>query len=219
MAYDKQTWQNGQTPLNDERLNHIEDAIESIASQADSAGYDASGWHLTGYPAAMSGTQFVNDTVYYSPFIVRKQVTIGKLGFGVGSSGTGSTGAVARIGIYSSVDGLPGARLLDAGTSSATISTSSTGVISGLSLVLNPGTYFTAFVIQGSPVTRPYIIPSSLPVTPLPSVGSYAATLTITMIGSNLGYTQASVSGALPSTATPTVSGASSVPQIAYAIV
>jgi hypothetical protein len=86
------------------------------------------------------------ETVVYSPLWITHDLTITQIGLRVI---TGAAGSLYRLGVYSAdADGNPDALLLDAGTLDA--STAGHKGISGLSLALTAGEYWTAVVLQGA---------------------------------------------------------------------
>ena len=68
--------------------------------------------------ATDSGLAVTLDRVYYLPFPVGESLAIDRIACSVTT--LGSAGAVVRLGIYSDTDGIPDARVLDAGTVDAT---------------------------------------------------------------------------------------------------
>ena len=146
---------------------------------------------MTGATIA-SGTQ-VKDRLIFTPLFISSAITIDRIGAEVVSGGV--SGTTYRLGVYSSnSNDEPGSLLLDAGT----IDTSTTGLKQiTISLTLSAGLYYICGANQGSAGTPTMRIMNSgtgnyAPVAATSMQSFYAAT-----------YIQNSVSGALPSTATP----------------
>jgi hypothetical protein len=146
---------------------------------------------------ANSGSQLVNDRMYLVPFPLGVTRTLSKLRVRIGSSGTGSAGAVIRIGVYSTNGTYqPDALVLDAGTVDATVAAGSILTLTGLTTVLTPGMYWLAAVVQGSPTTRPFVLTA----TPTQWMNLTSDQANTVMDTTNV-LTIGSVSGALPSSA------------------
>ena len=141
--------------------------------------------------------------MHYTPIYVPNSVTVDRIGGIV--SAFGVTGN-ARFGIYTDSTGKPGSLVVDGGTVSATSATSFTVTVSQ---ALTPGWYWIAFVQHTGSSSWVSTVAGggagSLHSLPLTSA---------TDITTRSGYTQSSVTGALPSTATPVASSSALV--IAY---
>lgn len=114
---------------------------------------------------------------------------------------TASTGKTGRLGIYSDVDGKPGALLLDAGTFSLT----GGGVLKEVvaSHTLSPGSYWLAFLSDAT-ATADFdaVFGTAQPIALAPVPNTYAS--------ANSGYSGAQAWGVLPATPpalTATVNG------------
>ena len=71
-------------------------------------------WYTNG-SVGSTFVPFANDMMYYVPFELKSGIIFDRIG--VYSQGAGQSGSLIRLGIYADTgDGLPGARLLDAGT-------------------------------------------------------------------------------------------------------
>lgn len=134
------------------------------------------------------------------PWIVPHAVTIVRLGICIDAAGT--AGNVVRLGIYSdSGAGYPGAKLLDAGTVAAS-ATGSPEITISQALTAGSIVWLVA-VAQTATGTAPQFRATGTWHPPIPiQLGTTAPTA-----GKNShGYSQASVTGALPSTFSATVS-------------
>lgn len=91
-----------------------------------------------------------NGTLYLSPVVLERPVSIDRLAVNV--TDVGSTGSVARLGIYRDGGaGVPTTLLVDGGT----VSTETTGErFVSVTQDLTPGRWWFAFAQQGAPVTR-----------------------------------------------------------------
>lgn len=151
-----------------------------------------SGYYSHGVPVAGTfGSLTLNvNTVRYKPFFVPVRRAFDRIGVNVATAG--GAGAVARMGLYNSSGGKPSTLIVDAGT----ISTTSTGAKEiTISQTLDAGLYYVAIVGQtASCVVSAYapLVPEYQPVTATPSAGNEAMALV-----------EGSITGALPSTATP----------------
>lgn len=151
------------------------------------------------YFASPSGVTTVNTlgngNLRLSPWVVERPITLTRLAAEVTT--IGDVGSKIRLGVYSDTGTLlPNALLVDAGQ----IAGDATGVQElTISLALAPGVYWIGGAVQAVTTTQPtlravsnWTPPFNLPAgTTLPGAGS-----------SLLGWTQASVTGALPSTFT-----------------
>ncbi len=94
---------------------------------------------------------FGNGQFRVSPFTVREQITIDRIAAEVTTAG--SSGALVRLGIYSSDGGgYPSTLVVDAGTIDATIVGPQEIAINE---VLTPGLYWLGAAVQGNPTTVP----------------------------------------------------------------
>ena len=136
-----------------------------------------------------------NDALRVTPWDVESPVTVADLGVIVTTAG--SSGAVARLGVFAD-DGsgaFPGALAVDAGT----VNAAATGapVAANLGVVLRPGRYWAGAVVQGSPTTQPALRVANL------GAGLYSRLPGLPTSGSPptsvpLGWIVNGVSGALP---------------------
>lgn len=159
-------------------------------------------------PGGSSQTQLSHQTLRLAPWIVDSDLTIDRIGFLVGTSGAGQSGAKYRVGIYAdNGQCYPGSLLLDAGQGAAdAIGT----VAMTVSLTLEPGLYWVGGVPQLAATTLPFIGTAGSSWTPPVSPG-LGTSPPDTVFGC---FTQASVSGALPSTFTSTRSVAATAPRL-----
>jgi len=148
-----------------------------------------------------------NGTLRLAPIVLERTLTIDRIGGEI--TGAGEAGSVLRLGIYSdNGNAYPNALLLDGGTIDGT---SATTQVATVSLVLLPGLYWIGGAVQAAPSSQPTVrivsnptIPLALPLgTGLPGAGTSAA-----------GFSQASVTGALPATFSASVSSTGSVPRL-----
>ena len=149
-------------------------------------------------PGGSSASTTANQTLRLAPWIVERDVTIVRIGAEV--STVGEAGSVIRLGIYADAGGLyPGALVLDAGTiagDSATIQEIT------ISQALTRGVYWVGGVAQSAPSTQPTVRMASGWTPPVPmQTGTTIPVLSASVVA----YTQASVSGGLPSNFTSTV--------------
>lgn len=119
------------------------------------AGLSLGGWHASrfhgGQATVPSSTQTLTlgaNTLYAIPFAVGDTATFVRIAIDVT---TADATRSARLGIYGWSNGLPGARLLDAGV----VSVASTGIKEiAISQALSAGMYALALVSDGAPVLR-----------------------------------------------------------------
>ena len=119
------------------------------------AGLSLGGWHpsrfhggLAALPSAAQTVVLAAHTLYVLPFAVGDTATFVRIGIDVTTADAGKS---ARLGIYGWANGVPAARLLDAGV----VSVASTGVKEiAISQVLPAGMYGLALVSDGAPVLR-----------------------------------------------------------------
>jgi hypothetical protein len=146
-----------------------------------------------GYPSATAGVQRIQAEMHGLPIVIGQAVTLQSIGINV--TVAGSTGALARLGIYNDgTDGKPGTLVLDAGTVDCTTTGAKTIAISQ---TLQPGRYWLACALQGSPTTIPTIWGSSS-ATFVDGVGASSLSQATTS-----GWLNQSVAGALPSPFNP----------------
>lgn len=143
----------------------------------------------TGPAGTYSTSGEVVDRVYYTPIFVPRRTTFDRIAVDHTSTAAGA-GGVQRLGIYSTASGdKPGTLILDAGTVDMTTAPALKAIT--ISQTLNPGLYWLATVgqVAGSPALRAL----TSGVVQAPGAATTQST----------GFTQNSVSGALPSTAAP----------------
>lgn len=115
-------------------------------------------WQSIGQAGAAGGNQYAEAIIRLTPYVLTTARTIDAVAIRIGTSGTGSTGAVVRIGIWNAgADGLPGTLLKDFGTVDATVAAGSVCQISSINLAISPGIYWWGAATQGGATTRPYI--------------------------------------------------------------
>lgn len=148
-----------------------------------------------------------NGTLRLVPWIVPEALTIVRIGGDIGT--VGEAGSKLRLGIYSDDGtGYPGALLIDAGQiagDSATVQELT------ISQALAPGIYWIGGAVQSAPTTQPTVRTTSNWVPPIPlRIGTTAPGSASTVVG----YSQSSVTGALPSNFTATLSNIGNAPRV-----
>jgi hypothetical protein len=138
-----------------------------------------------------------NNTLRAVPFYVPNAVSVAKVGSEI--TIVGEAGSKLRLGIYADDGtGRPGALVVDAGQiagDSATVQE----ITLGTPVPLGPGWYWAAACVQSAPTTQPTVRLASIMTAPtdcgttIPSAG----------LGT-YGWGATSISGAFPSTLTPT---------------
>lgn len=169
--------------------------VEAVVSRNYKSGF----YYQTNQPTISDSTMTPTlNMVYYHPFPVGGDLTIDRITCGVQTAG--AAGSVVRLGIYNDDDGIPGTLLLDAGTVSGETPAGYREIT--VSQALSKGTlYWIAVVWQVAAVG---VLRSAIG-SGHDWVGSSAASADPRFCS----YTQASVTGALPSPAT--ISAASGV--------
>lgn len=153
----------------------------------------------TGYysvpPGGAPTTAIPNEaTATYLPLWIDRTVTVDRIGAEVTVVGT--SGAVVRLGIYSSAaDGTPSTLVLDAGTISGTSATVQEITISQQ---LTPGLYWLCAVVQGGAGTRPTMRVNA---TTGAHLGAIAQSAAVALQFAVSGLLQTGVSGALTTAA------------------
>ena len=149
---------------------------------------------VPGWTSQSSGTKlYAAGEGRYQPIYVATRTTY--LGIAVDVTTAGAAGTLARLGIYQWDNGLPGARVLDAGT----VSTATTGVKEiVISQALDPGFYFLYCVVDGAPTLRAYL--AVVAVAPV-SGTSATATLGLAAVAAIVTGRSADVAAGLPATA------------------
>ena len=187
--------------------------------QKDAPGY----WYTNAQRGGGAGSQIGNNgQLTLTPiFISRSNLRITRVAVKIGSTGTGSSGSVMRLGLYAS-DSLmvPSTLVADWGTVDTTAATSTVLELSGLTTNVNPGTYWIGGVAQGSPVTQPYIVAVQT-VNDMRLITQGAAGTAQSLVHDNYtAYSKSSVTGALPSTLTglSIVNAGTTIPLVAYCI-
>lgn len=164
------------------------------------------------YTASPSGVStsatLSNGVLRLYPVLIETTISIDRLGADV--SVIGDSGSKVRLGIYADTGAAyPGALVLDAGQIAGDSATVQALTIS--TTVLTPGLYWFGGAVQAVTSVQPTVrilsgytppVPLGLG-TSLPSGG-----------GSSVGFSQSSVTGALPGTFTATVSAAGSAPRL-----
>lgn len=157
-------------------------------------------------PGVTASTQLANQTLRLYPWVVEKTMTIDRIGFEIATAGQAAS--KYRVGIYSD-DGncYPGALLLDAGQGAADVATTVPLTVSAT--VLQPGLYWIGGVPQSAATTAPFLRCASNWTPPVnPGQG------TSPPVSAFFGFSEASVTGALPSTFTTTRTIIASIPRI-----
>jgi hypothetical protein len=153
----------GQVLVKDSATNFDASWVDSIGPRVR-PGF----WHVLGLWTGATGRQQEEARLRCFAFALTTPQTINAVGVRLGSGGTGTAGAVFRIGVWDSgSNGLPNNLLLDAGTVDCTQPTQSVLTITGLSLALNPGVYWIGGALQGAAATRPFMVETNTPKFPL----------------------------------------------------
>lgn len=163
-------------------------------------------YFLPGFVSVTTSATLGVGTARAVPFWVPNRVTLTRLGAEITSAG--EAGSKFRLGIYADDGtGRPGALVLDAGQingDSATVQEIT------VSQVLRPGSYFAVGVVQTVTTTQPMV----RVVSPQGVVPNVDAGTSIPAAGAvPVGFSQSSVTGALPSAWTGTATSGS-VPRI-----
>lgn len=148
-------------------------------------------------PSVTTVATLGNGVLRVAPFIVRKAITITRIGACV--TAAGDAGCVLRLGIYAdNGNGYPGALILDAGTipGDAIAVTEVT-----ISTALPAGTYWVGAVPQGVTTTQPtvrgFAAASNVYAPTVPLTGGATPTAATAPA---LGYSGSGITGALPTT-------------------
>lgn len=163
------------------------------------SGYKSGTYIGSSAPAGNITTQPANGDLRLSPLVINtgNSVAFDKLSTYVATGG--STGALARIVIYSDNGyGYPGALLHDSGQIAATTSTAEVTEAAFAGITLAPGLYWVGVVTQGAPTTAPIYVGVSgrSPFVGRQNVQAASGTAT--------GYNATGITGAPPSTWTAT---------------
>lgn len=154
-------------------------------------------WYSTNIvPFTPGASVFAADFLSFMPFLVPKSITLDRIAMEVTVIGT--IGSVIRLGIYDSLNSIPNALVLDAGT---ILADSATVQAITINQVLTPGLYWLVMVTNSlvSPTLRTIPAASCSPVCGAPSTFGAAATTSK--------YTRAFPYAALPASAGATTKG------------
>ena len=158
-----------------------------------------SGQYVQAWQGAGNSNQTTTlNELNFTPVYVPQSLTADRIAVNVGIAG--SAGAVVRLGIYSpsATTGLPGALVLDAGT----VASDSTGFKEiTISQALNTGLYWLSVVSQTATCSL------RRPGTFIGGFVHWTSDATARETPGVNRYRQTSVSGSLPSNATPTIAG------------
>lgn len=166
-------------------------------------------YFLTASPAGSSTSSTLGvGTLRLLPWIVHRAITIDRIGAEVTSAG--DAGSKLRLGIYAdNGNGYPGALVLDAGTidgDSATVQSVT------ISQALSPGLYWVGGAVQVVSVTQPTV--RTINTSWIPPVSLTLGTSAPSAAANTLGFSQGSVTGALPSAFTTSVSASGAIPRV-----
>lgn len=119
-------------------------------------------WLSIGTGRGAAGDQSnINGLFGLQPFLLTAPKTLSGVAIRIGTTGTGSAGAVVRIGIYKAdAMGQPSTLISDLGTVAATGAAGTVVALTGLSIALTGGLYWIGGVVQGAPATLPYLVTS-----------------------------------------------------------
>lgn len=187
---------NGTTWLKLADLSLVHLTISDIGINYWPAGYLQNRYYVCNSPAAAYAQNTLgNEQLRLSPWIVSATVTISKLW--MEHITPGDPGSVFRIGIYADNGVVPKNLILDAGT----VPIDGPGAVQEVDAeyTLAPGLYWIGGVIQGSPITQPYIRSITSPGggfnTSIPHSTGDTLPLTDT---ARTGYLRPDIPGALP---------------------
>jgi hypothetical protein len=173
-------------------------------------------WRAFGLRGAVAGAQPANNTLSTYQVFFREPVTVNGFAVMIGTSGTGSAGAVLRIGLWDCLSsGLPGNLVYDAGTVDATNPTGTVLAITGFTLNLAPGFYWLGSVLQGTPATRTFFVGLDNPLFYQMFNNQTGDTPSSGILDSNRGALQTGVTGAFGATFTATPGSGGAGPSIA----
>lgn len=160
-------------------------------------------WMIGTYaPGASAVTLMVANQLYLRPFLVLNRQEFDRIGSN--NSIGGSAGSVVRYGIWANAGGVPGALLVDSGTTTATGTTAQVAI----SVTLDTGLYWVGVAAQGTPTTQPNMRNfSTTSVNPWVSPSTAPPTTTSSVAG-----LYGSASGAFSSN--PTILGTDVAPMI-----
>jgi len=161
-------------------------------------------WIGAGGRNALTGDQTnTNGILHVAPFWITTARTLDAVAVLIGTTGTGSAGALARVGIWNAdANGAPSTLVRDCSTVALTGTAGSVAQISSLAQSLPAGGYWIGAVIQGAPATLPYMVTSLTPIySPYTySFASTAASATATDFLGNIVYRASGVTAAFAST-------------------
>ncbi len=154
--------------------------------------------------AGGTGATISTATIYYIPFIVFNKGRFDRICFRY-TTASGSAGSLARCGIYNDAGGTPGSLIIDAGTFATDTAAIANPEVSMSAVDLATGLYWVALIEDtnsGANAWCPYTFFSEV-------IGGTSVTAIIASSGGAAGKSQAMAFGALPATAAPTGSVAS----------
>jgi hypothetical protein len=196
-------------------LLQIQNSAGSVLLDVDSSGFltgngaishtpPTNTWIGNGPRGPGNGDQTnLNGDLHVTPFAISSTRVLDAVAVYVGGLGSGSAGAVGRIGIWScDANGVPTTLVRDCGTVALTGTAGTPVQISGLAQTLTAGFYWIGCVIQGSPTVLPYMVVSGVVMSPFAYSfqGTGATATTVDFLGNNT-YRANGVTGAF--TATP----------------
>lgn len=158
-------------------------------------GYASGAW-LRPIPVSLVATTVAANVLYAVPFFVAAPVTIQALGVRVA---TGVSSTNVKLGIYSNVNGRPGAKLAEIASpaSTATSSSNATAALAS-NITLQPGWYWLASIYDGAPQVHGIASATDLFTTFL--IGATAMDIAMSASGLTTGVTGtgATYAGGLP---------------------
>ena len=160
------------------------------------------GRYYSGNPATEYSTLVATqDRLYAAPILLPELRTYANIAIEV----TAAAGTLARLGVYSDVDGKPAALLSDCGQ----VDTSGTGAKGiGISLPMGPGWVWLAALFNGAPTVRALSVTGALNV-----LGAASSLDVVNPVGVEAGQTY----GALPSSFPAADRSAGAVPRVLIA--
>lgn len=189
-------------------IGYVDGVTSAIQTQLDgrftyppfaSGGYYSSAFH--GRQTSNAGTL---NTTHYTAIYVGATTSFDRIGT---YTGTVTTAGTVRLGIYSDLNGAPNSRILDAGT--VAFSSSTSPYLITINQSLSPGWYWLAFNMQSGTSNFLSFQTASQP---QGNQRMYSNTANTSVSG----FTQGSVSGAFPATATPVANASNTALNLAY---
>ncbi len=161
-----------------------------------------SGYYYTSRGLAAFTTNYTQNTLYGTPFVVPRNTTYTKVALVV----TAVASTNCRVGVYQDGGGIPTNLISEL----ATLDTHTAGglITATISLPLQEGSVWLACAVQGGAATLGNISTAGIGVSELGLVNPNSDTTAV------LGYTQTGISGALPTTWGATLTTSTNLPAV-----